>query len=456
VGAFILGVTGPVSPTGSPDRNTDCLSPEGVPLSAPNDTIDGEARINSAFASVTTLFFVWGFVTASIDPLVPSVRTVFSLSYAESMLTEFAFFLAYGVVSLPAALVLEKLGYARTILLSLGAMIVGCLLMPLATHVNAYGFVLVALFVIAAGIAQLQVAANPLATLLGRPEGAHFRLTLSQTFNSLGTVIAPFIGSYLILRGGVFAGANVASARAATLGHVNTQFLVIAAVLFLLAAFLWAMRNLLNVPHEMDEENASPFAAFASRWALFGALAIFVYVGAEVSIGSMMINFLHQPSVLNVNYETAGRLLSLYWGGAMVGRAIGSVVLIRVSASRALAAVAVIALLLCLIITQSGGALSGLFGAINAGEIAGVAALAIGFFNSIMFPTIFSLTLQRSQAPTAPTSGLLCTAIVGGAVLPVMTGFTADHIGLAAAFFIPAVSYVLITVFALAGSRQPA
>lgn len=195
-------------------------------------------RQTAAFASVTTLFFVWGFVTASIDPLVPSVRAVFSLSYTESMLTEFAFFLAYGVFSLPAALVLEKLGYARTILLSLAAMIAGCLLMPLATHANSYWFVLAALFVIAAGITQLQVAANPLAAMLGRPEGSHFRLTLSQTFNSLGTVIAPIIGSYLILRGGVFAGVH--GDASATLRHVDTQFLIIAAVILLLAVFLCA------------------------------------------------------------------------------------------------------------------------------------------------------------------------------------------------------------------------
>ena len=171
-------------------------------------------RFNPAFATVTTLFFMWGFVTASIDPLVPSVRAVFSLSYAESMLTQFAFFLAYGVVSLPAAVILEKLGYAHTILLAVGAMLAGCLLMPVATHLNAYWFVLAALFVIAAGITQLQVAANPLAAMLGKPEGSHFRLTLSQTFNSLGTVLAPIIGSYLILRGGVFKGAVNAASRA--------------------------------------------------------------------------------------------------------------------------------------------------------------------------------------------------------------------------------------------------
>jgi FHS family L-fucose permease-like MFS transporter len=407
-------------------------------LSASNET-----RFNPAFASVTTLFFVWGFVTASIDPLVPSVRAVFHLSYAQSALTESAFFLAYGVVSLPSALVLEKFGYARTILLSLGAMIAGCLLMPAATHANAYWFVLVALFVIAAGITQLQVAANPLAALLGKPEGSHFRLTLSQTFNSLGTVIAPIIGSYLILRGGVFGGANVASTRDITLRHVDAQFLIIAAVIFLLAIFLWRMRGLLHVPHELDDSAASPFAAFGSRWAVFGAAAIFLYVGAEVSIGSMMINFLHQPAIFNVSFESAGRLLALfYWGGAMAGRALGSLALIRMSASRVLAGAAAVATLLCFFVTQS------------AGEAAGFAALAVGFFNSIMFPTIFTLTLERSNAPTAATSGLLCMAIVGGAVLPLLMGGMADHIGLSLAFLVPFFSYVFIAIFAVAGSTS--
>lgn len=415
-----------------------------------------KGRFNPAFATVTTLFFMWGFVTASIDPLVPSVRAVFSLSYAESMLTQFAFFLAYGVVSLPSAFVLEKLGYARTILMSLGAMLAGCLLMPLATHFNAYWFVLIALFVIAAGITQLQVAANPLAALLGPPQGSHFRLTLSQTFNSLGTVIAPIIGSYLILRGGVFEGAVSAASRDVTLRNVDTQFIAIAVILVLLGLFLWRLRGLLHVPHEMDDANASPFAAFTSRWALFGGLAIFLYVGAEVSIGSIMINFLHQPSILNVSYETAGRLLGLYWGGAMIGRALGSAVLIRVPAGPVLAAAAVIALLLCLVVTQESGLGILIFGGVTAGKIAGVAAIAVGFFNSIMFPTIFTLTLERSTAPTPSTSGLLCTAIVGGAILPVITGYTADHVSITTAFFVPLVSYVCIAIFALAGGRTTA
>jgi FHS family L-fucose permease-like MFS transporter len=415
-----------------------------------------KGRFNPAFATVTTLFFMWGFVTASIDPLVPSVKAVFSLTYAESMLTQFAFFLAYGVISLPAAFVLEKVGYARTILFALAAMLAGCLLMPVATHFNAYWFVLVALFVIAGGITQLQVAANPLAALLGPPKGSHFRLTLSQTFNSLGTVIAPVIGSYLILRGGVFEGAISAASRDVTLRNVDTQFIAIAVILVLLGLFLWRLRRLLHVPHEMDDANASPFAAFASRWALFGGLAIFLYVGAEVSIGSIMINFLHAPAIMNVSFAEAGRLLSFYWGGAMVGRALGSAVLIRVRADRVLAAAAAVAMLLCLVVTQQSGLVTLMFGGVTAGQVAGFAAIAIGFFNSIMFPTIFTLTLERSSAPTPSTSGLLCMAIVGGAVLPVITGYTADHAGLTLAFFVPLVSYVCIAIFALAGASRPA
>jgi FHS family L-fucose permease-like MFS transporter len=415
-----------------------------------------KGRFNPAFATVTTLFFMWGFVTASIDPLVPSVKAVFSLTYAESMLTQFAFFLAYGVISLPAAFVLEKVGYAWTILFALAAMLAGCLLMPVATHFNAYWFVLVALFVIAGGITQLQVAANPLAALLGPPKGSHFRLTLSQTFNSLGTVIAPIIGSYLILRGGVFEGAISAASRDVTLRNVDTQFIAIAVILVLLGLFLWRLRRLLHVPHEMDDANASPFAAFASRWALFGGLAIFLYVGAEVSIGSIMINFLHAPAIMNVSFAEAGRLLSFYWGGAMVGRALGSAVLIRVRADRVLAAAAAVAMLLCLVVTQQSGLVTLMFGGVTAGQVAGFAAIAIGFFNSIMFPTIFTLTLERSSAPTPSTSGLLCMAIVGGAVLPVITGYTADHAGLTLAFFVPLVSYVCIAIFALAGASRPA
>jgi len=405
-------------------------------------------RFDPAFAYVTTLFFIWGFVTSTIDPLVPSVRSVFSLTYAESMLTQFAFFLAYGIVSLPAAAVLARLGFPRTIILALGAMIFGCLLMPLATGSGQYWLVLVALFVIAAGITQLQVAANPLAALLGPPQRSHFRLTLSQAVNSVGHVLAPVLASYVMLRGGVFGGgaASGEDMREATLRHVDWQFLMIAALIALLVVFLWRVRARLNVQTATPQAvTASPLAALKSRWALYGAAAIFLYVGAEVSIGSVMINFLHQPSVLAVDYDEAGRLLGLYWGSAMIGRALGSLVLIKARAERLLALAAIAALLLCLVVTQAGG--------LTPGTVAAWAALSIGFFNSVMFPTIFTLTLERSTAPTASTSGLLCMAIVGGAILPVLMGVAADSVGLALAFFIPLGAYACVAAFALLGPR---
>jgi FHS family L-fucose permease-like MFS transporter len=226
------------------------------------------------------------------------------------------------------------------------------------------------------------------------------------------------------------------------LRNVDAQFLFIAAIIVLLTLFIWSQRRSLHVVGEEQEKTASPLAAFSSRWALFGGVAIFLYVGAEVAISSIMINFLHQPEVMAKSYEEAGRLLGLfYWGGAMIGRALGSLVLTRVPANRVLAFAAAIALALCLIVTQAG----------SLGAIAGVAALAIGFFNSIMFPTIFTLTLERSHAPASSTSGLLCMAIVGGAVLPPVMGLTADHAGIALAFLIPAVAYACIAIFALTG-----
>jgi FHS family L-fucose permease-like MFS transporter len=400
-------------------------------------------RFNPAFAYVTTLFFVWGFVTSSIDPLVPSVKSVFHLSYAESLLTQFAWFVAYAVASLPAAAILGRIGFPRSIVAGLVTMIVGCVLMPAATALDNYWIVLAALFVIAAGVTLLQVAANPLAAALGRPEGSHFRLNLSQAFNSLGTVLGPMIGSFLILRGGVFAGQATEAARQATLSNVDHQFLLIAVVIAALAVFLWLVRGRLSVAGAAAEAG-SPLAAFRSPWALFGAAAIFLYVGAEVAIGSILINFLQQPDILAVSAERAGRLLSFYWGGAMVGRLVGSLLLTRIPAGRVLGLAAGVAALLCAVVTQSHG------------HVAAWSAIAIGLFNSVMFPTIFTLTLERSSAPAASSSGLLCMAIVGGAVLPQVFGQIADRSSLAAAFVVPLLAYGCIIAFALVGRRATA
>jgi FHS family L-fucose permease-like MFS transporter len=360
-------------------------------------------------------------------------------------LTQFAFFMSYGIVSLPGAALVARAGYGRSILIALGAMIVGCLFMPFATYVQRYELVLVALFIIGSGITVLQVAANPLAAVLGAPERSHFRLTFSQAFNSLGTVIAPYLGSMLLLRGGVFAAngaATGAASRAASLRNIDTGFLAIAVMLALLVVFIWRFSGRLSrsAPPPAPARD-SVMHALQSPWALFGAAAIFLYVGAEVSIGSVMINFLHQPTVLDVSLDRAGQLLSLYWLGAMVGRFAGSALLTRVRATLLLGIAAAVAAALCLGVSQ------------GAGLFAAGCAIAVGLFNSIMFPTIFTITLERSTASAAATSGLLCMAIIGGAVLPQIAGRLADAAGLHAAYLVPMAAYLAISVFALSAAK---
>jgi MFS transporter, FHS family, L-fucose permease len=406
-------------------------------------------ELTAALAAVTTLFFAWGFTTSMIDPLIPAVRAVFSLTTTESMLTQFAFFMAYGVVSLPGAALVARLGYGRAVLVALVAMIGGCLIIPLATQVDRYEIVLLGLFVIASGITVLQVAANPLAAALGPPERSHLRLTLSQAFNSLGTVIGPYLGATLLLHGGVFDSADGAARSAAqrteSLTNIGTAFLLIAGLIAALALFIWIFRRHLAAAPPPASAHDSVVSALRSPWALLGAGAIFLYVGAEVSVGSNLINFLHQPDVLGVTHEHGGKLVSLYWMGAMVGRFAGSALLARVRAVRLLSINAFVAAVLCLAVSQG----TGLFAA--------ACALAIGLFNSIMFPNIFTLTLERSTASAAATSGLLCMAIVGGAVLPPLTGRVADIVsgsaGLHAAFMVPMVAYALICGFAVSAAK---
>jgi MFS transporter, FHS family, L-fucose permease len=425
------------------------------------------SKTTAAFACVTTLFFAWGFVTSVIDPLIPAVKSVFTLSYAESMLTQFAWFIAYGLVSLPAAVLLARLGFVSSIIAALAAMVLGCLLVPVATMLDLYPGVLLALFVIASGVTLLQVAANPLVAVLGAPERSHFRLTFSQAFNSLGTVIGPYLGATIMLSGGLF-GADMAldahASRAETLRSIDAQFLLVAAFFAALALFIWVVRGRIRAAAPaVDPGAASPWRAFRSGWALFGGVAIFLYVGAEVAVASIMINFLVHIDfgafLVQVGFvdalaragmldptsspeEIAGKTLGLcYWGGAMVGRFVGSWLLTKVNAGALLAVAATVAVALCFLVSQSSG------------PIGGAAALSVGFFNSIMFPTIFTLTLARSSAPTPSVSGLLCMAIVGGAAIPPLTGLTADMIGLERAFLVPMLAYAGVFAFATAAAR---
>jgi FHS family L-fucose permease-like MFS transporter len=403
-------------------------------------------QLRAAFVAVTTLFFAWGFITSMIDPLIPSVRAIFDLPYREALLTQSAFFISYGVISLPGAALVARAGYSRSVLIALVTMIVGCLAMPVATSAHSFPMLLIALFIIGSGITVLQIAANPLAAVLGTPERSHFRLTFSQAFNSLGTVIGPYLGSILLLRGGVFesdaGAASSAASREISLRSIDTSFLWIAVMIALLAVFIWRFSGRLNrAAPAAAPAHDSVLHALQSRWALLGAAAIFLYVGAEVSIGSIMINFLHQPDILDVNYDTAGRLLSLYWLGAMVGRFAGSALLTRFRATLMLATAAAVAAVLCLSVSQ------------GAGAVAAGCAIAVGLFNSIMFPTIFTLTLERTSASAAATSGLLCMAIIGGAALPRLTGQIADSAGLRTAFLLPMAAYAAITVFALVAAK---
>ncbi|HWJ68716.1 MAG TPA: sugar MFS transporter [Sphingobium sp.] len=402
-----------------------------------------QKRAGSAFMYLTVLFFIWGAVTSVNDVLIPTVKQVFSLSDTESFLTQFAFFMAYGVVSLPAAALLGRLGSSRAIVLALATMVLGCLLMPLATLLRIYGVALGALFVIASGITLLQVAANPLSAALGDPKRSHFRLVLSQTFNSLGTVVGPYLAAHTLLKGGLFDGGEATEAKIAySLSRIDITYGFIAAVILVMALLIWRKRALIDGANPQNSAPSSLGGAFSDRWALFGALAIFLYVGAEVSIGSAMVNFLEQDDVLAVSAVTAGTMVSLYWGGAMIGRLAGTVLLLRLPAGPMLGVCALAAAALCL-------AVSGL-----TGPVAGYAAISVGLFNSIMFPVIFSLTIERSRAGASATSGLLCLAIVGGAVVPLLFARVADLSGSRfTAFYVPLACYLAIALFGLMAWR---
>jgi MFS transporter, FHS family, L-fucose permease len=409
----------------------------------------GSRRTQLAFAAITSLFFAWGFITSNNDPLIVALRAAFSLDYTEALLTQIVFFVAYGLLSLPAAWLMSRIGPVDMILCSLGAMAGGCLLVVLSTKAGDFRPILAALFALASGFTALQVAANPLAASLGPTQRSHFRLNFAQSFNSFGVVVGVHFGSLVMLSDPALRGGRsvlrTASQRSELLAAVDRAFLIMAALLaVLLLLFLFLRRFLTNVaPNHRLTAPSSMFEALRSPWALFGAVAIGLYVGAEVSIGSIMINFLNQPQVLGLPFDQAGAYLAnFYWGGALVGRLVGTVLLTRLPASRLLIACGAMAGLLCLVVLATNG------------PIAGYAALATGFFNSIMFPTIFAITLERSGVSQSSTSGLLCLAIFGGAILPITVGTVADVFGLSSAFAVPLTAYAFIAFFAVVARER--
>ncbi len=412
------------------------------PARAPQAAV--QTNYTAPLAVLTTLFFMWGFLTCLNDIIIPHLKAVFELNYAKAMLIQFAFFTAYFVMSLPSGRIVTRFGYKNGIIIGLGGAALGCLLFYPAAGIRSYGLFLLALFVLASGITLLQVAANPFVAVLGKPETASSRLTLTQAFNSLATFIAPLFGSWVILSTAAKSSAEIKQMtpegadayRLAEAASVQHPYLGLAAALILLAVAI----ALFKLPKIEDVTPAAPAAvggsphksAWGYRHLVLGAVAIFVYVGGEVSIGSFLVNYFKEPSIGGLTEAAGARLVSLYWLGAMIGRFIGTVTLRMWKPGKVLAAHAVAALALVLISMAT------------TGSVAMWTIIAVGLFNSIMFPTIFTLALDGLGPHTSQGSGILCMAIVGGALIPVAQGLLADKIGIHYCFVVAAACYVYI------------
>ncbi|MCG7550499.1 MULTISPECIES: sugar MFS transporter [Pseudoalteromonas] len=377
---------------------------------------------------------MWGFITCLNDILIPYLKGAFQLSYTQAMLVQFCFFGAYFIVSIPAGNLVSKIGFQKGIVFGLFIAALGCVMFVPAAIIGLYEVFLLALFVLACGITILQVSANPYVSALGKPETAPSRLTLTQAFNSLGTTIAPFFGAYLLFSSGQDTVSSGAEA-------VQVPYLLLAAALGVLAIVFSALK-LPKLVESKDESSTSTRPLTDHPHLILGAIGIFLYVGAEVSIGSFLVSFLHQPSIAGLNEAQAAKLIAYYWGGAMIGRFIGAAVMQKVSGGKVLAFNGVVSMGLIIFAVNQTGAL------------AMWAMLAVGLFNSIMFPTIFSLAISGLGKDAGRGSGLLCLAIVGGAIIPILQGVLADNIGLNGSFFLPATCYIFITYFGLWGCHK--
>lgn len=422
---------------------TNVASTSRVSVAAPAE------NYTRPLAIVTTLFFMWGFLTCLNDILVPHLKSIFDLSYARVMLIQFAFFSAYFLFSIPWSKVVNAIGYQKTMVAGLLCMAVGAFLFVPAASSASFPMFLGALIVLAAGITGLQVAANPYVVVLGKPETASSRLDLTQAFNSLGTTIAPKLGGLLILAAAPLAIEEMKALSPAALhlyrvqeaASVKMPYTVIGIALLLLAALI-ATSKLPSIPHaEYRPDAKGGDSVWKHPNLVFGALGIFAYVGAEVSIGSFLVNYFAQPDIGALPAKSAAGYVSFYWAGAMLGRFLGAGLLRKFKAGRLLGASA--------ICTSSLVGLSML----THGHFAMWSILAVGFFNSIMFPTIFSLGVAELGPLTGNASGILNMAIVGGAIVPLIQGVIADHIGIHHAFFIPVICYLYILYYALSGSK---
>jgi FHS family L-fucose permease-like MFS transporter len=412
-------------------------------------TAPQETASRGAMIVVTALFFMWGFLTCLNDILVPHLKSIFDLNYTQVMFVQFAFFSAYFVFSIPSAKVVDWIGYKGTMVAGLLTMGVGAFLFIPAASVPSYPLFLTALIVLAAGITALQVAANPYVAVLGKPETASSRLNLTQAFNSLGTAVAPKIGGLLILSAAPLAMVELRKLapdalqayRIQQAASVKMPYMVIGVVLVLLAITIatFKLPKIESAEHHLGEKVND--SLWNHRNLIFGAIAIFTYVGAEVSIGSFLVNYFNQPEIGGLSEQTAAGYVSFYWTGAMIGRFIGAWLLRKMKTGHLLGICATCAAALVAI------------SMLSTGHVAMWSILAVGLFNSIMFPSIFTLGIAELGPLTGDGSGIMIMAIVGGAILPVAQGAIADRIGIHHAFVLPVLCYLYILYFGLFGSR---
>jgi FHS family L-fucose permease-like MFS transporter len=410
---------------------------------------DATENYRRPLAMVTTLFFMWGFLTSLNDILIPHLKTVFDLNYAKAMLIQFAFFTSYFVFSLPSGKLIDKVGYKKAMVAGLFTMGIGALLFLPAASVPSFPFFLTALIVLAAGMTILQVSANPYVAILGPEKTAASRLNLAQAFNSLGTTIGPKIGGMLILSSAPLAVGALAAMSAPQLqayridqaSSVKTPYLIFALALMALGVAI-ALFKLPAIASVEQRSGAVRDSIWRHTHLVLGAIGIFVYVGAEVSIGSFLVNYFSQPDIGNVSEQVAAGLLSFYWGGAMIGRFIGSALQQKIAANKILGVAALIAALLVIA------------SMLTFGHVAMWTIIAVGLFNSVMFPTIFTLAIEGLGPLTGDGSGLLVAAIIGGAIIPELQGLIADRIGIHHAFFLPILCYIYIMYYGFIGSQK--
>jgi FHS family L-fucose permease-like MFS transporter len=422
--------------------------------SAAASTAPGNARYTTyplALGVLTTIFFMWGFLTCLNDILVPHLKSTFQLTYTKAALVQSTFFGAYFLMGMPAGWLVANAGYKKGIVWGLAIAALGALGFWPAAALHSYAAFLGALFVLATGITVLQVAANPYVALLGPEATSSSRLTLAQALNSFGTTIAPYFGSVLILANAVksptelaaLAPADQLAYQAQQAQSVQYPYIGLAVALFLLALFVWAFRlpALTESTDKGDHQRHGFAEVLRHRHVLFGVIGIFCYVGAEVSLGSYMVNYLSMPEIGHLSEADAAKYVSLYWGGAMLGRFAGSWIMAWFSPRKLLALFAAINTVL--VATTM----------LSTGSVAMVSVIAVGLFNSIMFPTIFALGIERLGPMTSKASSLLIMAIVGGALIPQLQGFLADRIGLQHAFILPLLCYAYIVFYGLSGSK---